>query len=89
MPDCLYSVLAECLESVERGLPAHYTSVCARHPEYKAEIEQFLSLLEWIARLTAGLRHSDADACTSQNEPACLKQDIEWKLGAGHCAHAG
>jgi hypothetical protein len=69
MPEQLYCVLAECLEAVERGLPAHCTSVCARHPEYKAEIERFLSLLEWIARLTAGLRHSDADACASRNEP--------------------
>jgi hypothetical protein len=70
VPEQLYCVLAECLEAVERGLPAHCASVCARHPEFKAEIERFLSLLQWIGRLTAGIRHSDPDVCASQNEPA-------------------
>jgi hypothetical protein len=70
MPERLYCVLAECLEAVERGLPAHFASVSSRHPEFKAEIERFLSLLEWIARLTAGLPHSDASACAPRNEPA-------------------
>jgi hypothetical protein len=73
MSDGLYLFLAECLESVEHGLPGHLALARAQHPEFKAEIEEFLALHEWVAQLTACLRYAEDNEYVSRTSAAASK----------------
>jgi hypothetical protein len=52
----LHRVLAECLDSIERGLPFHAAGFAARHPEFANQIQEFLAGHDWLTRLTAPIR---------------------------------
>jgi hypothetical protein len=52
----LHRVLAECLDSIERGLPFHAAGFAARHPEFADQIQEFFAGHQWLTRLTAPIR---------------------------------
>jgi hypothetical protein len=52
----LCEVLLAYLESAERGYRPDPAGLLARHPDFAAELGEFLEVHHWLERLTAPLR---------------------------------
>jgi eukaryotic-like serine/threonine-protein kinase len=72
----LGEILAACLEAVEAGQPLDREVLLARHPEFAADLERFLTQHKHIDRLAAPLRDVARAASPTPHGPDATRVEI-------------
>jgi WD40 repeat protein len=80
----LNAVLASCLEAVEAGREADAQEILARHPEYAAELAEFLAGRSELRRLTAPLRALAPPPTDPGRDAAALPEGLEGRVFGGY-----
>ena len=84
----LLAALAEFLDLMDRGLPAHPEVLVGKDPEIADDIREFLRVHAWLERLTAPLRVGSATAWRASPRHAPVTRSSRWTLATAQAVRS-